>query len=542
MAYEAGTAYLSVVPSFRGGARQIADQFSGPMNRAGVTAGQTFGQGTERGFVTGSRGLVTKVAGIAAAVGLQQVASEVVGYFRESIDAAATMGETQSKLNQIFGDSTRIISDYANDSTKNILLTRQAALDGAATFGIFAKGAGLAGDEAAGFSVEMVNLAADMASFNNTSPEQAIQAIGAALRGESEPIRAYGVLLDDATLKQRAVTMGIYDGTGALSQQQRVLAAHAEILAQTSLQQGDAARTADSFANRQRQVQKAMEDTKVEIGEALLPVVNDLMGIFMDVGVPALKELAAWFTENQESIKRFILISTDMGLLFLQSVIAMVRMWAQFQDGFITVADNVLRFWFTVADGILRGAEKAFGWIPGVGERLKGARRAFDETRSNAESNLGRIRASADTVTRGVREGERSVQDLRSAVQRIDGMTSTVRVRLDLPRYSAADIPGSSAWLAARGIPVQARAHGGPVVAGRPYLVGERGPELIVPRTSGTVLTAGDTSRALSGGGVSVNFNGPVSTHRPEELASVLVRRQRDALVSNGVAGLAALA
>ena len=41
----------------------------------------------------------------------------------------------------------------------------------------------------------------------------AIEAIGAALRGESEPIRQYGVLLDDATLKQRAMTLGIYDGT-----------------------------------------------------------------------------------------------------------------------------------------------------------------------------------------------------------------------------------------------------------------------------------------------------------------------------------------
>jgi hypothetical protein len=35
------------------------------------------------------------------------------------------------------------------------------------------------------------------------------------------------------------------------------------------------------------------------------------------------------------------------------------------------------------------------------------------------------------------------------------------------------------------------RQHGGPVSAGTPYWVGERGPELVVPRTSGTVLPHG---------------------------------------------------
>jgi hypothetical protein len=35
---------------------------------------------------------------------------------------------------------------------------------------------------------------------------------------------------------------------------------------------------------------------------------------------------------------------------------------------------------------------------------------------------------------------------------------------------------------------LQARAKGGPVQAGRPYLVGEKGPEIIVPKHSGTVV------------------------------------------------------
>jgi len=46
---------------------------------------------------------------------------------------------------------------------------------------------------------------------------------------------------------------------------------------------------------------------------------------------------------------------------------------------------------------------------------------------------------------------------------------------------------------------VRTRASGGPVRAGEPYLVGEEGPELIVPEMAGTVLTAAQTSETLRG-------------------------------------------
>jgi SLT domain-containing protein len=44
---------------------------------------------------------------------------------------------------------------------------------------------------------------------------------------------------------------------------------------------------------------------------------------------------------------------------------------------------------------------------------------------------------------------------------------------------------------------VGTRATGGPVTANRPYMVGENGPELMVPRTSGTVLNSEETRSAM---------------------------------------------
>jgi DNA-binding phage protein len=54
-----------------------------------------------------------------------------------------------------------------------------------------------------------------------------------------------------------------------------------------------------------------------------------------------------------------------------------------------------------------------------------------------------------------------------------------------------------------------ARAGGGPVMSGVPYLVGEQGPELVIPSSSGTVIPAGKTAAMLGGGTVINNFSMP---------------------------------
>ena len=533
MAYEAGTAYLTILPSFKGGGRGIADELVGQMGPAGQRGGAAFAGGMQGG--PGRRGFASagaKAGGLFvaafAAVGLGEIVTTVKDYLTDAVSAASDLAETQSKIGQVFGESSEEILSWSKTTADALGQSQQTALDGAATFGIFGAAAGLAGDDLRGFSTDMVTLAADLASFNNTSPEEAIEAIGAALRGESEPIRRYGVLLDDATLKARAMTLGVYDGTGALSAQQRTLAAQAEILAQTTTQQGDFARTSDGLANSQRRLEAQLANVKTEIGTALLPVVTDLFRTFADVGIPMLKELAAWFTENEEGIRALVVASVSASVGFVQAVLTMIRIWAQFADGFITVADNVLRFWFQVAAGILDGAELAFGWVPGVGDKIRDTRARFTELRTTAEAQLGVMRVSADRVTQSIRAGEQAAGSLRDAVGRLDGFTATVRIRAEVDQQLR-NIPGTSQYIQA-----QARAHGGPVVAGRPYLVGEQGPELIVPKSAGTVLTASQTAGAMGGTSVSI---GNVYGADPRETASAVVARLRDANATFGLGG-----
>ena len=52
------------------------------------------------------------------------------------------------------------------------------------------------------------------------------------------------------------------------------------------------------------------------------------------------------------------------------------------------------------------------------------------------------------------------------------------------------------------------KAEGGPVGSGNPYIVGERGPELFVPRSSGSIVSNDRLAGAsFGGGGINITYN-----------------------------------
>lgn len=256
------------------------------------TTGSTAGKGFASRFGAGLSGIKQSIGGILPMVGALSaafVATKIIGFFGDAISAASDLGETVSKVGVIFGkESLPGLEKWAEAAADALGMSKQMALDGAATFATFGKSAGLAGQDLVGFSTEMVELASDLASFHNAEPQEVILAIGAALRGEAEPMRRFGVLLDDATLRAKAFEMGIISTTkNALTPQQKVLAAHAVILDQTSDAQGDFARTSDGLANQQRILSAELENASTEIGEMLLPVMVELAHFAVDVLVPA---------------------------------------------------------------------------------------------------------------------------------------------------------------------------------------------------------------------------------------------------------------
>jgi phage-related protein len=263
-----------------------------------------------------------KKAGLALAAATAAVGAFAIKIAVDGVKAASNLSETVSKVGVLFGDTATQIEAFAEKAAESLGQTKQEALDASATFAIFGKSAGLSGDELVKFSTGFTSLASDLASFNDTSPEDAIQAIGAALRGEALPLRRYGVLLDEATLRQAAFELGIISTTKqALTPQQKVLAAQEVIYKQTTAAQGDFERTSDGLANTQRKLNAQLINIRTEIGTALLPIVLKLTQIFSNNVLPVIQSVADAFSKRAGGLGEGLFEFVDGVKLFLLPII-----------------------------------------------------------------------------------------------------------------------------------------------------------------------------------------------------------------------------
>jgi hypothetical protein len=265
------------------GSKQVETAFQG-VGKSAQDAG-TKTQGGIGKISNAMSGFASKSAPfLAAGVAIGAVA-------KKAVDAASDIAESQSKVMQIFGESGDSIIAWSKTTADSLGMSRQEALDSAASFAGLGKAAGLSGVELADFSTKLSGLAADLGSFWNADVSDVSEALGAALRGEAEPMRRYNVLLNDATLKQRALSMGIIATTKqALTPQQKILVANAEIWAQTTDQQGDYQRTSDGLANSTKSLEAKFANLQVQIGEKLVPAMSAAVQILtqmVEVAGPA---------------------------------------------------------------------------------------------------------------------------------------------------------------------------------------------------------------------------------------------------------------
>lgn len=136
---------------------------------------------------------------------------------------------------------------------------------------------GVAEDNALKMSKGISLLTEDMASFYNLDSSEAFNKLRAGLTGETEPLKALGILVDENTVKQVAYSEGIAENGAELTQQQKVLARYVAILKQTGNAQGDLARTIDSPANQLRILKNQVSQLGLAFSNFLLPMVSAVL-------------------------------------------------------------------------------------------------------------------------------------------------------------------------------------------------------------------------------------------------------------------------
>jgi hypothetical protein len=235
---------------------------------------------------SGFSGLTKSLGAVGIGIGISQITNALT----ESIQAASNLSEQTAAVGQVFGSAAGNIQQFAAGAATSLGQSTVQILEASKSFGIFGKAAGLSDEALSKFTTDFVTLATDLASFNNTSVDESLVALQAGLRGESEPLRRYGVLLNDATLRQEALSLGIIGTTkNALTPQQKILAAQSAIYKQTSIQQGDFGRTSEGLANQQRILTASFDNAKATLGEALLPTFTKFVTYLNENVIPSVQ-------------------------------------------------------------------------------------------------------------------------------------------------------------------------------------------------------------------------------------------------------------
>ena len=112
-----------------------------------------------------------------------------------SVKLASDYGVSLNKVDVAFGESQDKVLEWSETTADSIGVASGAALDAVSVIGDMATSMGLASDQAADMGIQLVDRAGDLASFKNISIDIANTALKGVFTGETESLKALGVVM-----------------------------------------------------------------------------------------------------------------------------------------------------------------------------------------------------------------------------------------------------------------------------------------------------------------------------------------------------------
>jgi Flp pilus assembly pilin Flp len=255
----------------------------------------------EAGMQAASKKL-TKIGDDMAKVGdsmTKFVTLPIVAAGAAAVKFASDLQDSTDTINQAFGQSADVVKKFAQDAAVNLGLSQAAAEQAAGGFGLFLTNMGIVQNKAADMSTKLVSLAVDLAELRHVDPSEMLASLQSALAGRGGDLKRFGIIVDEATIKQKAMAMGIYSGVGAMNDATRATAAYQLILDQTAKYQGYFANQTDDVGVSLAKLKAVAENLLASFGTAALPALSS----FLNSLIPILQ----WFNALPPSVKQGII-------------------------------------------------------------------------------------------------------------------------------------------------------------------------------------------------------------------------------------------
>jgi len=425
-------------------------------------------------------------------------AREIVRFASSAIESASDYTESVNAVEVATGRAAREIFQLGETAAESMGLSRTAVNEAAVAFSAFGEQIS-EDDNIANEFEDFTQRAVDFASVMNIDMKKAFETFQSTLAGQSKPIRAFGLDTSAAAVKVFALANGIGAVGRELTESEKIQARYGLLMEETEKFAGDFANTSGELANQQRTLAARFENTKIALGDALLPVMTDFVVVLngvSDSGDGLIKKLDELITTGRKSGK-VLAIAADDSLSYLQRLDAIRESASDFVQtnlSFIPmVGDDLAGAW--------KRAETAVG--------LAGDK--FDETNDQMSDLADTTVTYVDTITPladDLSDAAAAQDDFNDALTRFE-VPGVWDAFVNSVRNIGLNLASAQKGIGGGGGKVDFLAHGGTIQPGGSAVVGENGPEFISPR-GGATITPMNGARGGGGGAVTINFNGVV--------------------------------
>lgn len=238
----------------------------------------TIGTRVDTAGVSKGIGAIKKsLSGLASAVGVAFSLGALVKFGKEAIELASNLTEVQNVVDTAFGKMSYKIEEFSKTCVEQFGISELTAKSMASTFMAMGTGMGQAMGIGSDMAVELTGRLADVASFYNKTTQQ-LDTIGRAIySGETEPLKALGIVMTETNLEAFALAKGYGKLYKNMSASEKLLVRQKYFLEQTALAEGDFYKTQDSWANQTRILQERWKVFLTTLGSGLITVFTPLI-------------------------------------------------------------------------------------------------------------------------------------------------------------------------------------------------------------------------------------------------------------------------
>ena len=214
--------------------------------------------------------------------GMKNLALQLVNVGKKSAYLVGISGKYTENLNLFsvaLGKFAKAEKEFAEQSEDLLGIDASEFMRYEAVFMNMTRGFGVASDKAVLMSRNLTQLGYDLSSLYNVSFDKAMEKLESAISGQPRPMREWGFDLSEATLKAKALELGITKNVESMNQAEKSLIRYVQLMdtAEKIGAKGDFAKTITTTANQMRVLYESWHLFVRSVGNVLVPIANQLL-------------------------------------------------------------------------------------------------------------------------------------------------------------------------------------------------------------------------------------------------------------------------